>query len=224
MILRSFNGCYLTQAADVSASERRFETSVVLANVGDAADWREVTQSEKDALLAKAAFVDVDSLDASALGRVDELIAQIATKVNDAGLSDADALVYAGYYPELSAMAGSTLPVGFRFRYDGTLYEVTSEHTVCEGEVVASSGDSSASSGLLADVAADADGGVALLSLEAEDGVSVASVDGESSDGSAAVESWCRVVVVSAASVADDTADEADGDAADVSEGVTDPA
>jgi hypothetical protein len=46
--LKSREGYYLTQAADVATEERLYLTAIKGMNVNEA-DWREATQEEKDA-------------------------------------------------------------------------------------------------------------------------------------------------------------------------------
>jgi hypothetical protein len=54
-VLTAESGHYLTQSADVPAGERAVTTKVYLAANADAADWREITAEEADAIRAAQA-------------------------------------------------------------------------------------------------------------------------------------------------------------------------
>lgn len=47
MILQASNGCFLTQSEEVPISERRFEKSMIVSSMEEAALWKEIPESEK---------------------------------------------------------------------------------------------------------------------------------------------------------------------------------
>lgn len=129
MILQAGYDCYLTQSADVPMSERKFENQVLVQNYEDVKRWKEITSKEKETMLAKAAFIDVEQIDVNSLDRVDSLLRDIAENINSADLTTEEALAKKDYFPAWKDLIGTEVDVSFRFCYDGTLYEVIQKHT-----------------------------------------------------------------------------------------------
>lgn len=134
MILQAGNDCYLTQAADVPLVERVFENQVLIYSAEQVNEWKEIPSSEKDKMFAQKNFVDVENLDYDALKRVEQLNEDIKENINNAELSDEQALDMQGLFPEWSVLVASvtgvSAPVGFRLQHKGTLYKVIQEHTL----------------------------------------------------------------------------------------------
>lgn len=129
MILQAGYDCYLTQAEDMPLSERRFENQVLINSPEDVAVWKEITSKQKEQMIAEASFIDVAAIDVEALDRVDTLLNDISANINNAGLTTEEALLKKDYFPAWEDLIGTEVDVSFRFRYDGTLYEVVQKHT-----------------------------------------------------------------------------------------------
>lgn len=129
MILQAGYDCYLTQAEDMPLSERRFENQVLINSPEDVAMWKEITSKQKEQMIAEASFIDVAAIDVEALDRVNTLLNDIAANINNAGLTVEEALAKKEYFPAWEDLIGTEVDVQFRFRYDGTLYEVVQKHT-----------------------------------------------------------------------------------------------
>lgn len=132
MILQSGYECFLTQSADVPASERVFLTETRVLNVDDFLSWREITRREKEMMQVQAAFIDVENINIGSLDRMEGLLGEIQERINDIPLSANESLQKISFFPLWNSFIGHTLPVGFRLQYAGMLYEVIQEHTVQE--------------------------------------------------------------------------------------------
>ena len=132
MILQAGYDCYLTQAEEMPLSERRFENQVLINSPEDLAQWKEITSKQKDQMIAEASFIDMEAIDVEALDRVDTLLSDIASGINRAGLTTEEALGKKDFFPAWEDLIGTEIDVQFRFRYDGTLYEVIQKHTLQE--------------------------------------------------------------------------------------------
>ena len=134
MILQAGNDCYLTQTADVPLVERVFENQVLIYSAEQVKEWKEIPSSEKDRMFAEKNFVDVENLDYDALKRVEQLNKDIKDNINNATLSDEQALDMQEMFPEWSVLVASETgilaPAGFRLLHKGVLYKVIQEHTL----------------------------------------------------------------------------------------------
>lgn len=130
MVLQSGYDCWLTQSADVPASERIFVNNVRVGGVDDFISWKEVTATQKEEMLMQTAFIDVENMDMAALSRIDLLLGDIQEHINDVPMSASEALEKKRFFPEWETLEGVLLPLGYRFRYNDVLFEVISEHTV----------------------------------------------------------------------------------------------
>lgn len=130
MVLQSGYDCWLTQSADVPASERVFVNNVRVSSVDDFISWKEVTNTQKEEMLMKTAIIDVKNIDMAALSRMDLLLGDIQEHINDVPMSASEALEKKRFFPEWETLEGVLLPTGYRFRYNDVLFEVISEHTV----------------------------------------------------------------------------------------------
>ena len=139
MLLKANNGRYLTQSGDVPVEERIFKTLVALGTTAEAAQWKEVTEAEKSAIINQATVLGVDNLTADYLSQVETLIGQIPQVINTKELTANEALAHKEWYPywgEEGAEMGKEVPAGFRLRHraegeeEDTLYEVIQKHTL----------------------------------------------------------------------------------------------
>lgn len=132
MILSASNGCLLTQSGEVSIKERRFEKSMSVASMEEAARWKEVPESEKDRILAEGNLFEPEKVDYDYLTKVNRLMEGIADKINGADLTPNEALDMQRYYPQWDDCVGRHVAAGFRCNYRDTLVEVVRAHTVSE--------------------------------------------------------------------------------------------
>ena len=133
MILQAETNCWLTEAADVKIENRHFALTVHVQTAKDAANWRQVTDSEKEKMLQQGTIFDIDQLSPAYLDKVNTLLTEIPKAMNTYYLSEADALKYQDYYPEWgdeNAPMGKEVSIGFRMRNGGKLYEVRQPHTL----------------------------------------------------------------------------------------------
>lgn len=129
MIVKAGNGCYLTESYDTPIENRRFEKQVIVSSAEELSMWREITETEKDKMTMQAKLFDVESVDYDYLNKVDVMLSGIAAKVNDAGLTAAQALEKKEFFPKWEDEIGNEHYAGYRFQYGGTLYKVLQPHT-----------------------------------------------------------------------------------------------
>ena len=92
MILHAGNGLVLTQSAYVPMKERIFRTHVNLRDASEIAEWKEITEKQKDQMLAETAIIDVDDLSVDSIKRVDSIIAKVSEKINDVPMTVEESL------------------------------------------------------------------------------------------------------------------------------------
>ena len=129
MIVKAGNGCYLTESYDTPIENRRFETQVIVSSAEELSMWREITETEKDKMIMQQQLFQVDNVDYAYLEKVDTLLAGIAAKVNDANLTDAQAIEKKRFFPLWNDEIGNEHYAGFKFQYRETLYKVLQPHT-----------------------------------------------------------------------------------------------
>lgn len=127
MILHAGNGLVLTQNADLPMKQRIFRTHVNLRNASEIADWKEITEKQKDQMLADAAIIDVDDMDVASIKRVDDIVGKVINRINDVPMTVEESLELAAYFPKWEAE--KAMPLGYKVSYDGSLYEVIQAHT-----------------------------------------------------------------------------------------------
>lgn len=132
MILQAKTGYWLTENFDVDYSERRFLQTISLANADEAQYWKEISNQEKEAIMAQGQLFDVKKLDYDYLNKVDTLLSGITESINTISLTAEQALEKKDYFPAWSDLTGKQVDPGFRFQYNGTLYEVIQQHTLSE--------------------------------------------------------------------------------------------
>ena len=139
MKLQAKEGHFLTENFDVQASERRFLQNIELAGSDEAKYWKEVSQTEKEAMEFQSSLFGDEGVSYGYLKKLETVESAIPKYINEAGLTAGQALEMQKYYPEWgdeNAPAGKEVDSGFRFKYrtpeeaDYTLYEVIQPHTL----------------------------------------------------------------------------------------------
>lgn len=130
MIIVANNGCLLTQSEEVSIKERRFERSLLVSTIEEAAQWKEIPESERDTIIAQARLFEPERIDYDYLAKMNRLMATIEEKINDAHLSAAQALNLQKYHPQWEKCIGRRVSEGFRCNYNETLVEVVTPHVI----------------------------------------------------------------------------------------------
>lgn len=132
MIVQASNGCFLTEAFEVAIKDRRFVKSISVADMDEAALWKEVTELEKEQMIDEGSIFEPEEITYSYLNKVDGLIVSISENINDANLTNAEALEKKNYFPKWEDLLNTEAVVGFMFQYADTLYEVIQPHTFSE--------------------------------------------------------------------------------------------
>jgi hypothetical protein len=127
MRLHAGNGLVLTQSADIPMKERIFRTHVDLRDASEIGDWQEITEKQKEQMMAETAIIDVDNMTVESIKRVDDIISNVRTRINEVPMTVEQSLELAGYFPIWEE--GKDMPIGYKVSYDGSLFEVIQEHT-----------------------------------------------------------------------------------------------
>lgn len=127
MILHAGNGLVLTQRADVPMKQRVFRTQIDIKDLSEVGEWKEITEKQKDVMLAETAIIDVDDMDVASIKRVDNIISKVTSRINDVPMTIEQSLELAGYFPKWEA--DKEMPLGYKVSYDGSLFEVLQAHT-----------------------------------------------------------------------------------------------
>lgn len=127
MILHAGNGLVLTQSADLPMKQRIFRSHVNLREASDIADWKEITEKQKEQMLADAAIIDVDDMDVASIRRVDAIIGKVANRINEVPMTVQESLELSAYFPKWEA--GKKMPLAYKVSYEDSLFEVIQEHT-----------------------------------------------------------------------------------------------
>lgn len=139
MKLQAKEGHFLTENFDVQASERRFLQNIELAGSDEAKYWKEVSQTEKEAMEFQSSLFGDEGVSYGYLKKLETVESAIPKYINEAGLTAGQALEMQKYYPEWggeNAPIGKEVANGFRFKHrtsseeDYTLYEVIQPHTL----------------------------------------------------------------------------------------------
>ena len=125
-------GCYLTEAAEVAADKRTYRQTVIVATMEEAAQWRQVTEAQRQGMEAQAALFGQQDITPSYLAQVDTLMAGISERINDTPMTAAQSLKNRKYYPQWEDIIGKQVDTGFRFNEGETMYEVLQPHTLSE--------------------------------------------------------------------------------------------
>lgn len=129
MILQAKTGHWLTENFDVDYSERRFLQTISLANADEAKYWKEVSNQEKEAIMAQGQLFDVSNLSYDYLNKVDTLLAGVSDKINEVELTTEQKLEKKSYFPKWDALIGESAEPGFNFQHGDDLFEVLQPHT-----------------------------------------------------------------------------------------------
>lgn len=132
MILQANLGCFLTQSAEVSFKDRRFERSVLVSSIQEAINWKEIPEYEKDQMEAENSIYQPETVDYTYMKKVDVLMNTISERIDETIMSASEALEMKEYFPKWDNLIGEEANVGFRFQYNGTLYEVIKNHSFAE--------------------------------------------------------------------------------------------
>lgn len=127
MILHAGNGLVLTQSADIPMKQRIFRTHVNLRDSSEIADWKEITEKQKEQMLADAAIIDMDDMTVESIKRVDSIIKNIRTRINEVPMTVEQSLELVGYFPKWEER--KEMPIGYKVSYEGSLFEVLQAHT-----------------------------------------------------------------------------------------------
>ena len=127
MILHAGNGLVLTQSADIPMKQRIFRTHVNLRDASEIGDWKEITEKQKEQMLAETAIIDVDNMTVESIKRVDDIISNVRTRINEVPMTVEQSLELAGYFPKWEE--GKEMPIGYKVSYEGSLFEVLQAHT-----------------------------------------------------------------------------------------------
>ena len=127
MILHAGNGLVLTQSADIPMKQRIFRTHVNLRDASEIGDWKEITEKQKEIMLAETAIIDMDDMTVECIKRVDSIIKNVRTRINEVPMTVEQSLELAGYFPKWEE--GKEMPIGYKVSYEGSLFEVLQAHT-----------------------------------------------------------------------------------------------
>ena len=127
MILHAGNGLVLTQSADIPMKQRIFRTHVNLRDASEIGDWKEITEKQKEIMLAETAIIDVNDMTVESIKRVDDIISNVRTRINEVPMTVEQSLELAGYFPKWEE--GKEMPIGYKVSYEGSLFEVLQAHT-----------------------------------------------------------------------------------------------
>lgn len=127
MILHAGNGLVLTQNADLPMKQRIFRTHVNLRDASEIGDWKEITEKQKEQMLDDAAIIDMDDMTVESIKRVDSIIKNVRTRINEVPMTVEQSLELVGYFPKWEE--GKGMPIGYKVSYEGSLFEVLQAHT-----------------------------------------------------------------------------------------------
>ena len=127
MILHAGNGLVLTQSKDIPMRERIFRSHVNLRDASEIAEWKEITEKQKEQMLAETAIIDVDNMTVESIKRVEDIVTNVRTRINEVPKTVEQSLELAGYFPKWEV--GKDMPIGYKVSYDGSLFEVIQKHT-----------------------------------------------------------------------------------------------
>ena len=127
MILHAGNGLVLPQSADIPMKQRIFRTHVNLRDASEIGDWKEITEKQKEIMLAETAIIDMDDMTVESIKRVDSIIKNVRTRINEVPMTVEQSLELAGYFPKWEE--GKEMPIGYKVSYEGSLFEVLQAHT-----------------------------------------------------------------------------------------------
>ena len=116
---------YLVGNAQGEDKDKIIAHSVLVPEWASADEWKEV--GEEEAQRIKAAKAQTGTIEYPE--EITATMSLMRMKVNDMGLTDAEALAVQTLYPEWETLWGRNLPEGFRLQHGGRLYNVLQAHT-----------------------------------------------------------------------------------------------
>lgn len=129
MIIQASNGCFLTQSGEVSFKERKFEKSMLIASIDEAANWMEIPESKKAQMEEENIIYEPDEVNYNYLKKVETLKNTISERINESFFTVEQALEMKAYFPLWENLIGKDANIEFRFQYGENLYEVIKAHT-----------------------------------------------------------------------------------------------
>lgn len=114
---------YLVGNAQGEDKDKIIAHSVLVPEWASADEWKEV--GEEEAQRIKAAKAQTGTIEYPE--EITATMSLMRMKVNDMGLTDAEALAVQSLYPEWETFVGKTLPKGYRVLYGGRLWNVRQE-------------------------------------------------------------------------------------------------
>ncbi|MBM6757373.1 hypothetical protein [Bacteroides mediterraneensis] len=128
MIIQASNGCLLTQSGEVEFKERRFEKSMLVVSMDEAANWKEIPESEKTRYEQEIKLFEPEELNFDFIQKVDSLVSFITEKMNTLGLNSDEALSLKKYFPDWENSIGQYAYAGYKYLVDSLLVEVVTPH------------------------------------------------------------------------------------------------
>ena len=126
MILHAGNGLVLTQSADIPMKQRIFRTHINLRDASEIEDWKEITEKQKEMMLAETAIIDVDNMTVESIKRVDDIINNVRTRIYEEPMTVDQSLELFGYYQKRKEV--EHMAIGYKVSYEGSLFEVLQAH------------------------------------------------------------------------------------------------
>lgn len=130
MRLQATEGHYLTENFNVQPGYRRFLQSIELAGSEEAGYWKEITQSEKEAIQLQASLFGNEGVSYEYLKKLEAVEETVPMCINEAGLTPAQALEMKRYFPDWAEILGTYAYAGFMLNFEGVLLEVVTPHTL----------------------------------------------------------------------------------------------
>ena len=130
MYIQAMQGCWLTQAKDVDYKVRKFQKDAYIATASQAAEWREVSESERKRIIEEGKIFDLKDLNYQLVQKADRMFKQLPFMINDANLTSDEALEMQKYFPTWEQCWGMDVFAGFKFLYQDVLVEVVTPHTI----------------------------------------------------------------------------------------------
>jgi hypothetical protein len=129
MLLQAKSGYWLTESFAVAFSDRRFLQSVNLSTANEAKYWKEISNQEKESMIAQGQLFDVKDIDYEYLNKLDTLLSGLSEKMNEVELTDEQKIEKKKYFPMWSDLIGKDAKQFFNFQHGDDLFEVIMPHT-----------------------------------------------------------------------------------------------
>lgn len=103
--------------------------TISLANSDEAKYWKEISNQEKESMMAQGQLFDVGNLSYDYLNKVDTLLAGVSDKINEVELTTEQKLEKKSYFPKWDDLIGESAEPEFNFQHGDNLFEVLQPHT-----------------------------------------------------------------------------------------------